>query len=90
MDPSKTKHLPQNPKALEFTEIERQVMDLLCREWSHKEIAQHLRMSVSAVKRHKKELCRKTGSRNYVGVVLFAFQSGLVRLDSIQLRGLNK
>ena len=71
-------------KIPDFSKTELQIMDLLCREWSQKEIAQSLQLSVGTVKRYKKQLCRKTGSRYFVGVVLFALRNGLVKLNPMK------
>ena len=80
----------QNPKDLhinndinkvsDFSGTEIALMEWLTCEWSNKEIARALPASIGTVKRMKKQLCRKTGSRYYVGIVVFAIKNGFVKI----------
>lgn len=55
-----------------FTKKETLVVILICRQYSNKEIAHRMDMSVRTVECHKKNMMKKTGSRNMVGIAMFA------------------
>ncbi|TXF91834.1 response regulator transcription factor [Neolewinella aurantiaca] len=62
----------------EITERERQVLCLICQEFTSKEIAEKLFISARTVEGHRRSLQDKTGSRNIVGLVLYAVKNGIV------------
>ena len=55
-----------------FTKKEIAVVILTCQQLSNKEIAGRLRLSVRTVECHKKNMMLKTGSRNMIGLVMYA------------------
>lgn len=74
---------PQAPKPKlkleeEFTEREREVLTLLCQQFTAKEIAEKLFVSKRTVESHKDNLFAKTGARNLAGLVIYAIQNQLV------------
>ncbi|HIW92574.1 MAG TPA: response regulator transcription factor [Candidatus Corynebacterium avicola] len=66
-----------------LTPREREILVLVARGYSNPEIADQLFVSLPTVKTHVGRILAKTGSRDRVHVVLFAFRSGLV--DSAQM-----
>jgi DNA-binding NarL/FixJ family response regulator len=61
-----------------LTEKEIEVVKLLCKEYSAKEISNLLYLSERTVDTHKKNIFAKVGAKNIVGVVLFAMKNGIV------------
>ena len=64
--------------SLSITVREREVIQLLVDEYSSKEIAQKLFISLETVHSHRKNIRRKLGVRNVAGVVREAFQLQMV------------
>ena len=56
---------------------EQQVLTLICQEFTSKEIAEKLFISARTVEGHRRSLQEKTGSRNIVGLVLYAVKNGI-------------
>ncbi len=65
-----------------FTGREIEVMILLCKEHSTKQIAGQLRISPHTVESYKKSLKTKTGSFTQVGIVVYAVKNNLFLLVS--------
>lgn len=57
---------------------EREVLELICREFTSSEIAKELYISIRTVENHRKSLLTKTGSRNTAGLILFAVRNQLI------------
>ena len=62
----------------EISDRELQVLTLICQEFTSKEIAEKLFISSRTVEGHRRSLVEKTGSRNIVGLVLYAVKNGIV------------
>lgn len=62
----------------EFTIREREIINLICREYSTKEIACKLNTSIRTVDWHRKNMFLKTNSKNSAGMVFYAVKNGLV------------
>ena len=63
-------------EVLSKREIE--ILKLICKEFSHAEIAKKLFLSVSTVETHRKNLIAKLGVNNTVGLVKFAIKNNLI------------
>lgn len=61
-----------------LTEREKDVLKLIVKEKSNKEIAEALFISIRTVDAHKRNLLEKTGARNSVGLVKYAMMHDLV------------
>ncbi len=57
---------------------EREVLELICREFTSSEIAKELYISTRTVENHRKSLLTKTNSRNTAGLILFAVRNQLI------------
>jgi DNA-binding NarL/FixJ family response regulator len=57
---------------IELTQREKEVLVLICKEYSNAEIAEKLFVSVRTVDGHRNNLLAKTGCHNTAGLVLFA------------------
>jgi DNA-binding CsgD family transcriptional regulator len=57
---------------------EKQVLELICHENSSSEIATSLQISIGTVYTYRKNLLRKTGSANSIGLIKFALREGIL------------
>jgi DNA-binding NarL/FixJ family response regulator len=63
---------------VELTEREREILLLICEELTMKEIGQRLFLSENTVRNHRVNIMEKIGVNNIVGLVKYAYDSGLV------------
>jgi len=61
-----------------LTEREKQIVQLVCRELSSKEIADKLSISERTIENHRSTIMKKLGVRNTIGLVHYAYQTGIV------------
>lgn len=59
---------------------EYEVLELICRGFSNKKIGESLYISSRTVERHKTNLIIKTGTRNTLNLVIYAFKNKFVEL----------
>lgn len=71
-------YIKRKSTLVEFTIREREIINLICREYSTKEIACKLNTSVRTVDWHRKNMFLKTNSKNSAGMVFYAVKNGLV------------
>ena len=62
---------------IELTKREKEILELICKEFSNAEIAEKLSLSTRTVEGHRNNLLMKTGCRNTAGLVLFAIRYGI-------------
>lgn len=80
----------KSPKPLmtaqeKLNERELEVLELICRQHTAKEIADKLFVSVKAIESRKSNLLFKLGVKNTAGLIIYAIQHKLVNPDSIVL-----
>ncbi|MGZ3836722.1 MAG: response regulator transcription factor [Mucilaginibacter sp.] len=63
---------------VELNEREIEVLKLVCQECSNQEIADKIFLSVRTVEGYRARLFEKTGSKNLVGLVIFAIKRGII------------
>lgn len=63
----------------ELTEREKEVVMLICQELTIKEISQRLSLSEHTVRNHRVNIMEKVGVHNMVGLVKYAYDTGLVK-----------
>ena len=61
-----------------LTERELKIIQLICKQYSFKEIADLLVLSPRTIETHKEHILVKTGSKNIVGIVLYAVEHELI------------
>jgi DNA-binding NarL/FixJ family response regulator len=71
---------PQRSFEVELTGREKEVLQLICEECTTQEIADKLYISNRTVEGHRNNLLSKLGCRNTAGLVVYALQSGLVKM----------
>jgi DNA-binding NarL/FixJ family response regulator len=67
-----------NPLFPRLTDREREVLSLICKEFSGSEIADTLHISYNTVENHRANLMDKAGAKNTAGLVKWAVQNDLI------------
>ncbi len=67
-----------NFKPVELTEREKEILLLICQELTMKEIGQRLFLSENTVRNHRVNIMEKVGVNNIVGLVKYAYETGVV------------
>lgn len=67
-------------EASSLTERELEILRLICEEYTNKESAEKLDISIRTVDAHRRSLLQKTGAKNTAGLVKFAFKNQIVSL----------
>ena len=70
-------------KSVTFTKREVEIIKMVCREMSTKQIANSLFISSRTVDNHKKNITNKTQTKNFVGVILFALKINAISLEDL-------
>ena len=65
-------------KSAELTDREREILLLICQELTMKEIGHRLFLSENTVRNHRVNIMEKVGVNNIVGLVKFAYETGIV------------
>ncbi len=78
MDMVKNKGKSSVPDDVHITEREKEVLQLIVKEFTNQEIAEKLFISPRTVDAHRRNLLQKTGARNTAGLVTYAFQNNLI------------
>lgn len=61
-----------------LTDREREILKLISREFTNKQIAEELFISERTVETHRKNIFRKTGTNNLVGLIKYAYANNLI------------
>lgn len=62
----------------ELSEREQEVLELICQEYTNREISLKLCISVRTVEGYRTSLLKKVGARNTAGLVVFAYKNGII------------
>ena len=65
-------------EASRLTNREREIIKLIEKEFSNKQIADQLFISERTVETHRKNIFRKTGTQNIVGLIKYAYRQQLI------------
>ena len=71
---------PQRTFSVELTSREKEILQLICAEYTTLEIAEKLYLSTRTVEGHRNNLLAKLGCKNTAGLVVYAMHSGLVSI----------
>jgi DNA-binding NarL/FixJ family response regulator len=71
-------HTDNASQGIELNDREIEVLKLVCQECSNQEIADKIFLSVRTVEGYRARLFEKTGSKNLVGLVIFAIKRGII------------
>jgi DNA-binding NarL/FixJ family response regulator len=69
--------------AIELTAREKEILILLCKEYSNIEISERLFISPRTVEGHRNNLLQKTGCKNTAGLVIFAIKNNFFEIGLI-------
>ena len=64
-----------------MTVREKEILELICQEYTTQEIAEKLYLSVRTVDGHRNNLLEKSGARNTAGLVIYAVRNDLVKFS---------
>ena len=80
------KFLPQNEdeEASKLSEREKDIVRLVAKGLTNKEIADKLFLSIHTVTTHRKNISAKLGIRTISGLTTYAILNGLVNIDEIK------
>jgi len=71
-------------KSVTFTKREVEIIKMVCREMSTKQIANSLFISSRTVENHKKNIMEKTQTKNFIGVILYAMKINAINIDDFE------
>lgn len=76
-----TKNYQMPPHAdISFTDREKEIMRLICREFTSKEIACTLNLSKRTVEGHRTRMMDKIGAKSIAGIITYAFERGIYKV----------
>ena len=67
----------------ELSEREKDVVKLICQEFTNNEIAEKLFISPRTVESHRQRILEKIGAKNTVGIVIYAIINNIYSLEKI-------
>ena len=73
----------QQSKKTYFTPQEIRIMQLICKQYTSKEITSILNLSIRTIEDYRHRLQEKTGTRNMVGIALYAFINGFINAKDL-------
>ena len=76
-------YLPPPPD-IDFTEREKEIIRLICRECTSKEIAFTLSLSKRTVEGHRTRIMDKVGAKSIAGIITYAVERGIYKRQLMQ------
>jgi len=70
----------KTPAKPEFTEKEKEVIKLICEEYSNKQMADELHLSIRTIEGYREKILEKINAKNTAGIVVFAIKNGMYKL----------
>jgi len=70
----------QLPAKPEFTDKEKEVIRMICKEFSNKEIASELHLGIRTIEGYREKILEKTRAKNTAGIVVYAIKSGIYKM----------
>lgn len=68
---------------VKLTKREVEIIKMICKEMNSQEIGDELFISKRTVDKHRKHIMKKTNSKNFIGVVLFAIRRNFISVHEI-------
>ena len=84
MEQIRSKEKPKASFDVKLTAREKEVLQLICEQYTAQEIGKKLFISRRTVEGHRNNLLLKLNCRNIAGLVVFALQKELVKIDPSQ------
>ena len=76
---STSTYKPFRDEALVFTDRELEVIQLVCLEFSNKEIANQLQLSQRTIETHRVRIMERMNVKSVAGLVAYAYSNGLIK-----------
>jgi len=73
-------NLSRDTMRSEFSEKEKEVIQLICEEYSNKEISLKLHLSIRTIEGYREKILEKMKVKNSAGIVVYAIKHGIYRL----------
>jgi DNA-binding NarL/FixJ family response regulator len=67
----------RNHPVKKFSTRETEIIKLICEQFTNKEIAKTLKISIRTVESHREKIQEKTDAKNSIGVVIYAIKHGI-------------
>jgi DNA-binding CsgD family transcriptional regulator len=67
----------------EFTVKEIEIMRLICRQKTAKEISRLIFLSERTVEQYKSNILKRIGARNMAGIIKFSLKYGIIDLEDL-------
>jgi DNA-binding NarL/FixJ family response regulator len=67
----------KSPQAIVLTEREKEILQLLSKEYTNEKIAAELNISYRTVETHRKNIMHKTNAHNLAGLLKYGYQNNL-------------
>lgn len=64
-----------------LTSREEEILMLICKEYTNREMADELNLSIRTIDGHRNRILKKTGMKNTAGLIKYALRSGFYSLD---------
>jgi DNA-binding NarL/FixJ family response regulator len=74
---------PHFLKDVSLSEIELEIVKLICRENTNREVATKLSLSTRTVDHHRERILKKIGARNIAGIVMYAVKAGIIQYPEL-------
>jgi DNA-binding NarL/FixJ family response regulator len=72
------KNQNETSESISLTQREKEILQLLAREFTNDAIAKELKISFRTVETHRKNMMQKTKSHNLAGLLKYAYREGLI------------
>jgi DNA-binding NarL/FixJ family response regulator len=72
-------HHKKGPQHVTLTEIEKQIIVLICRELTSKEIAERLEIGKRTIESYRMRIMDKLGAKSVASVITYALKAGLIQ-----------
>lgn len=63
-----------------FSKRETDIIQLMCKQLTNREIATQLNLSIRTVESHRENILEKTGAKNSIGMVIYAIKHGIYEI----------
>lgn len=73
--------IPKKQLEVRFSAREKEILQLICEQYTTREIAGALNLSIRTIESYRLSLHEKTRSRNSIGVVIYAIRNGFFPLN---------
>jgi DNA-binding NarL/FixJ family response regulator len=77
----KSKFTPYNEAREKLTEREMDIVRLVCKQYTNKEIASALNLSPRTIESHREKIQEKVKAKNVIGVVIYAIKHNIYKIE---------